>query len=131
MWDGSDVRDKVFLLSVEQGLGDTLNFIRFARLLRERGAREEWLTVAAPLLASVTNDKRNKLRHPLMKNVMEAKRLSFDGVTAEVPAVPLALIELAAARAVQRGGDCRLLEGTAPVQARALLDWLKAQGVNP
>ncbi|AMO75991.1 electron transfer flavoprotein subunit beta/FixA family protein [Pseudomonas citronellolis] len=101
------------------------------RLLRERGAREEWLTVAAPLLASVTNDKRNKLRHPLMKNVMEAKRLSFDGVTAEVPAVPLALIELAAARAVQRGGDCRLLEGTAPVQARALLDWLKAQGVNP
>lgn len=39
VWDGSDVRDKVFLLSVEQGLGDTLNFIRFARLLRERGAR--------------------------------------------------------------------------------------------
>lgn len=39
LWDGSEVRDKLFLLSVEQGLGDTLNFIRFARLLRERGAR--------------------------------------------------------------------------------------------
>ncbi|OMG66334.1 electron transfer flavoprotein subunit beta [Stutzerimonas balearica] len=101
------------------------------RLLRERGAREEWLTVSAPLLASVTNDKRNKLRHPLMKNVMEAKRLSFEGITAQAAAEPLALVELAAARVVQRGGDCRLLDGAAPVQARVLLDWLKAQGVNP
>lgn len=101
------------------------------RLLRERSAREEWLTVAAPLLASVTNDKRNKLRHPLMKNVMEAKRLSFEGVTAKASEEPLALVELAAARVVQRDGDCRLLEGAAPEQARALLGWLKEQGGNP
>lgn len=39
LWDGSDLRGKTLLLSVEQGLGDTLNFVRFARLLRERGVR--------------------------------------------------------------------------------------------
>ena len=39
VWDGSDVEGKTFLLSVEQGLGDTINFVRFARLLRERGAK--------------------------------------------------------------------------------------------
>lgn len=39
VWDGSDLKGKAILLSVEQGLGDTLNFVRFARVLRERGAK--------------------------------------------------------------------------------------------
>lgn len=39
VWDGSDVRGKSILLTAEQGLGDTLNFVRFARVLRERGAK--------------------------------------------------------------------------------------------
>ncbi|MBM7059327.1 electron transfer flavoprotein subunit beta [Pseudomonas sp. UL073] len=100
------------------------------RLLRERGAREEWLVLEAPLLASVTNDKRNKLRHPLMKNVMEAKRMSFDAVGAPAPAsTTLALSELMPARASERGGDCRLLAGTPAQQAKELLVWLTEQGV--
>ncbi|MCC6511926.1 MAG: tetratricopeptide repeat protein [Pirellulaceae bacterium] len=39
VWDGSDPKGKTILLCVEQGLGDTLNFVRFARWLRERGAQ--------------------------------------------------------------------------------------------
>lgn len=39
LWEGSDVSGKMFLLTVEQGLGDTINFIRFAKLLRVRGAK--------------------------------------------------------------------------------------------
>ena len=39
VWDGSEPAGKTFLLTVEQGLGDTLQFVRFARLLRERGAK--------------------------------------------------------------------------------------------
>jgi tetratricopeptide (TPR) repeat protein len=50
VWDGSDVSGKTILLSVEQGLGDTLNFVRFAKLLRERGAKTI-VHCQAPLLA--------------------------------------------------------------------------------
>ncbi|MCR9292766.1 MAG: tetratricopeptide repeat-containing glycosyltransferase family protein [bacterium] len=39
VWGGQDVRGKRILLSAEQGLGDTLNFVRFAKSLRELGAR--------------------------------------------------------------------------------------------
>lgn len=48
------------------------------RLMRERGLRREWLTLKDSCLATVTNDKRNKLRHPLMKNVMVAKRQTIE-----------------------------------------------------
>jgi len=37
-WDGSDPAGKRILMYAEQGLGDTLQFIRYAQLLKERGA---------------------------------------------------------------------------------------------
>lgn len=98
------------------------------RLLRERGIREQWHSVAGPLLATVTNDRRNKLRHPLMKNVMLAKKMTFDSVTASAAADSgVRLAVLAPARKVQRGGQCRLLDGDVPSQARALADYLRGE----
>lgn len=38
VWDGSNLAGKSILLTAEQGLGDTLNFVRFASVLREQGA---------------------------------------------------------------------------------------------
>lgn len=38
MWDGSDLHGKTILLYAEQGLGDSFQFIRYAKLLKERGA---------------------------------------------------------------------------------------------
>jgi tetratricopeptide (TPR) repeat protein len=36
-WDGSPLNGRTILLYAEQGLGDTLHFIRYARLVKERG----------------------------------------------------------------------------------------------
>jgi tetratricopeptide (TPR) repeat protein len=38
-WEGESLFGKTILLSAEQGLGDTIQFIRFARQLQNRGAR--------------------------------------------------------------------------------------------
>jgi tetratricopeptide (TPR) repeat protein len=39
IWDGSDPAGKTIVLVAEQGLGDTLQFVRYAQLLTARGAR--------------------------------------------------------------------------------------------
>jgi Flp pilus assembly protein TadD len=39
MWDGSPLAGKTILLFAEQGLGDVLQFIRFAPLVKERGGK--------------------------------------------------------------------------------------------
>jgi hypothetical protein len=38
-WDGGPLEGKTLLIHAEQGLGDTIQFIRYAALPRERGAR--------------------------------------------------------------------------------------------
>ncbi|MEZ6136302.1 MAG: tetratricopeptide repeat-containing glycosyltransferase family protein [Pirellulaceae bacterium] len=39
VWDGSDPAGKSILLTVEQGLGDTLHFVRYAQVLLQAGAK--------------------------------------------------------------------------------------------
>jgi hypothetical protein len=47
-WSGESLDGKTILLYAEQGLGDTLHFIRFAKVLQERGAKT--LVYAQPAL---------------------------------------------------------------------------------
>jgi electron transfer flavoprotein beta subunit len=59
-----------------------------ADLLREGQDEEESVALGAPILCSVTNDRRNRLRKPLMKNVMMARTATFRAmrlVAAETP----------------------------------------------
>lgn len=50
VWDGSPVMGKSILLTAEQGIGDTLNFVRFAEILRDAGAKTV-VYAQTPLLA--------------------------------------------------------------------------------
>jgi hypothetical protein len=45
LWDGSPLAGRHLLAHAEQGFGDTLQFVRYLPLLRDRGAR---ITLAAP-----------------------------------------------------------------------------------
>lgn len=39
VWDGSSLRGKTILLYAEQGLGDTIQFVRYAPLVKEKGGQ--------------------------------------------------------------------------------------------
>lgn len=55
------------------------------RFMRERADSEEWVTIDRPAVVSVTNDRRNRLRKPLMKNVMAARQAELPEVPTPVP----------------------------------------------
>lgn len=49
VWNGEDLHGKSIILYGEQGLGDALQFIRYAAIIKEMGAREVVVEVRAPL----------------------------------------------------------------------------------
>ena len=50
MWDGSDIKGKTILLRTEQGLGDTMQFVRLAKNVKELGAAKVICKVQKPLV---------------------------------------------------------------------------------
>lgn len=97
------------------------------RLMRERGTSREWLALhGAPCLATVTNDKRNKLRHPLMKNVMMAKRQAVDKVCQSTgDAGQVAARSISEPEVSERSVQCRMLEGSVQEQASAIAGYIR------
>jgi predicted negative regulator of RcsB-dependent stress response len=82
-WDGSSLSGRTVLLQTEQGLGDTFQFIRYARLVRERGGRV--LVEAPPLLTSLLRtcpgvDRVIEKLHQPPKIEVHASLLSLPGL---------------------------------------------------
>lgn len=101
---------------------------------RSRGNADEWLRVPVPVVASITNDKSNRLRHPLMKNMAAARRETFAAITLPAPdAAPrLAPGEFRLQEATRRqGASCRMIEGPVDRQvcdlAKYLTQWRVAK----
>lgn len=99
--------------------------------VRERAGLQEKLRAKTPVLASVTNDRSNRLRHPLMKNVMTAKRAAI--TTASLPsqsaanhAARIHPMQCQAVVSAKRAQTCKILEGSAEDQVMALAAHLRA-----
>lgn len=95
------------------------------RLMREAGGFEEWLPLSAPIVASVTNDRRCRLRKPLMKNVMIARQAAIAAITGgPVPPRMIELTGVSEISCVRAPVDCAMLEGSHEDQARKLAELL-------
>lgn len=107
------------------GRAQTIEAGRGVRLMREAGSYAESLSLSGSLVASVTNDRRTRLRKPLMKNVMMARQAEIGTITAEtVPGTGLSLCGLRPCSNSRAGTDCAMLGGPAHVQAQALANLL-------
>ena len=106
------------------------------------GNQVQTVRAPGPLVASVTNDRGNRLRHPLMKNVALARQQKIDMLTPGDAAMratsggPVAgRISRAALEPLESGrrtdAPCRMLEGSIPEQAQALADYLRASPATP
>jgi electron transfer flavoprotein beta subunit len=100
-------------------------------LTRTRGSCEEEIRLPPPLVAAMTNDRRNRLRHPLFKNVVAAKRETL-------AVLPLAAAEADHSPALRRAAarlspppkretSCRWLQGSLEQQADDLAALLPAR----
>jgi electron transfer flavoprotein beta subunit len=97
--------------------------------LRQGSAGLERVRVPQRALLSVSNDPGNRLRHPLMKNVMLAKKAVVPTWRAghTLATAALAFDGVAPVAAPVRQGSCEWIAGTPREKARALAQLLAAQ----
>jgi electron transfer flavoprotein beta subunit len=91
--------------------------------------------VAESAMISITNDRRNRLRHPLMKNVALAKQQRFDVQALDVPSTgkvaDTTVIQMQPSPArLNRDTPCRTIDGDEQKKAKELLDWLLSENVG-
>ena len=83
LWDGAPLAGQTILLHAEQGLGDTLQFIRYAPLVKERGGRVVVVCAATlvRLLGSCPGiDRLIPLDRPLPPFDVQAPLMSLPGI---------------------------------------------------
>lgn len=101
-------------------------------LTRQQGSGLEQHPVSLPAACAVTNHPRNRLRHPLLKNVMAAKKMRFDHIDLDAGAATqgLTLLAVGPVQAPVQQAACRMLDGDVATQARALMELLMDEGAS-
>ena len=99
-------------------------------MVREVGSFEERCTVSNPFVISVTNDRRTRLRKPLMKNVMLARQTEIANIAIS-PKISsrLRLVGATTGSAARAPTTCTMITGTHAQQAQALASLLGAPRV--
>lgn len=95
----------------------------------------ETFALSRPAVISITNAKSNRLRHPLMKNVLQAKQQKFEILepNADIAYARVETVSAEPPASFARGSaPCEMLEGSVKDQARKLADLLSqyASGDN-
>ncbi|HYV38818.1 MAG TPA: tetratricopeptide repeat-containing glycosyltransferase family protein [Gemmataceae bacterium] len=83
LWDERELRGRSILIHAEQGLGDTLQFIRYLPMVRDRGGRTivECQAKLVPLLAEMSGiDQLVPRETPLPHFDVQAPLLSLPGI---------------------------------------------------
>jgi electron transfer flavoprotein beta subunit len=88
--------------------------------LHQAASGMELVELPARALLSATNDPGNRLRHPLMKNVMIAKKVQISVWRAAAQVAALQLEGVHTAAEPVRRSACEWLEGSAQQKARSL-----------
>lgn len=91
---------------------------------RQRGSTVERVRLRGPAVLSVTNDSHNRLRHPLLKNVMAARKLQFTVLSGSSAGCGVTLAGMKLFAPPPRASACHLLTGTPEQQADALAEVL-------
>lgn len=103
------------------GRAQTIEASEAVLVMRETRICRETLVLDGTALVSATNDRRTRLRKPLMKNVMQARQAAIGETVAEPSATAAlafkSLLPLGSGRAKT---DCEMLPGSPEAQARAL-----------
>ena len=90
-------------------------------LVRDRAGAEEQGRFTSLVVASVTNDKSNRLRRPLLKAVMAARQEPLVVLPPQDIVEPSPVYAGASpAKETRRAGDCRFIEGPPGTQAAEL-----------
>jgi electron transfer flavoprotein beta subunit len=100
-------------------------------LIRDRAGAEEQARFSSPVVASVTNDKSNRLRHPLLKAVMAARQEPLVVLPPQDFVQPSPVYAGSSpVEETRRGGDGHFIEGPPEAQAAELaallLRWKEA-----
>lgn len=107
------------------GRAQAIDLSHGVTFLRELGEESQAFTPSGPALVSVTNDRRTRLRKPLMKNVMMARQAQIGETRAVVATrAELAYAGYAPADASRSRTQCTILAGSTQAQASALADLL-------
>lgn len=107
------------------GRAQAIDLTHGVTFLRELGDENQAFTPSGPALVSVTNDRRTRLRKPLMKNVMMARQAEIgELVTVARPQAGLTCQGFTPAGNPRGQIACQLIAGPSTDQAAALASLL-------
>ncbi len=95
------------------------------RFMRETQAYEQWVRMSGPIVVSVTNDRRSRLRKPLLKNVIMARQAKIAALASEAAPADAVLRNVTPIANSRAPVDGTKLRGATAAHARSVIDHIR------